>query len=367
MSATVAAEKRFPCGQCGARLEYAPGTSILKCPYCGHENPIADTPTVVEELDFHEALEQSRRGAETVEATLVKCSACAAEVTKPPEITALACPYCGADIVATAVSRRLIKPRGLVPFHITRAQAEQAFRTWLKKRWFAPGDLKDFARIERRLTGVYVPFWTYDCGTTTQYTGMRGDNYMVPETYTAIENGKPVTRTRMVTRIRWTPAAGVVENAFDDLLVMASRSVPQNIADELAPWNLDELRPYADEYLSGFRAESYQVDLEQGFEAAKEQMQGAIHASIRADIGGDHQQIHSTRTRYHDITFKHLLLPMWISPYRYRNKLYQILINARTGEVQGQRPYSAWKIVGFIVMLLGLAGIGMWIFSMMNR
>ena len=110
--------------------------------------------------------------------------------------------------------------------------------------------------------------------------------------------------------------------------------------------------PYADEYLSGFRAESYQVSLAEGFEEAKGVMASAIRNSIRGDIGGDEQRIHSANTQYGKITFKHILLPVWMSAYRFRDRVFRILINARTGEVQGERPYSPWKIVG--VVLLGL-------------
>jgi hypothetical protein len=120
---------------------------------------------------------------------------------------------------------------------------------------------------------------------------------------------------------------------------------------------LPNLVPYADEYLSGFRAESYQVSLPEGFEAAKEVMAPVIEATIRRDIGGDEQQIHSKQTQYRRITFKHILLPVWLTAYRFREKVFRILINARTGEVQGERPYSAWKIAGTVLVGLAIIGI----------
>ena len=39
-----------------------------------------------------------------------------------------------------------------------------------------------------------------------------------------------------------------------------------------------------------------------------------------------------------------MLLPLWICSYRYKRKIYRFLVNARTGEVQGQRPWSWVKI-----------------------
>ena len=112
---------------------------------------------------------------------------------------------------------------------------------------------------------------------------------------------------------------------------------------------------YSDEYLSGFRAESYQVELEQGFGQARELMVPTIEETIEEDIGGDHQRIHGMRSRYDNITFKHILLPVWISAYRYQNKAFRFLVNARTGEVQGERPWSWFKIA--LAALAGVAAV----------
>ena len=61
--------------------------------------------------------------------------------------------------------------------------------------------------------------------------------------------------------------------------------------------------------------------------------------------------ISSTNTQYSDIRFRHLLLPLWISAYHYNNKNYRFLINARTGAVRGERPYSIFKIVAFVAAI----------------
>ena len=356
-------EHRFPCAQCGAKLQFVPGTTSLKCPYCGFVNPIDVSAGQVEEQDFESQIAQLEQTAATEERTTVRCQACGAQTEKPANVTALACPFCGADIVMTGMSRRLIKPRALLPFSIRREQADGAFRQWIRKLWFAPNKLKRLAGADQSLSGMYVPFWTFDCQTTSRYAGLRGDDYMATETYTAYENGKPVTRTRTVVRTRWTPASGVVQNAFDDLLIPASESLPRACLEQLEPWDLPGLVPYDDAFLSGFRAESYTVDLPTGFAAAKTRMEGPIHASIRQDIGGDHQQIHSVHTRYSHVTFKHILLPVWISAYRYHDRVYRFLVNARTGEVQGERPYSAWKIAGLAAVLAVAAGVIVWLAS----
>ena len=110
---------------------------------------------------------------------------------------------------------------------------------------------------------------------------------------------------------------------------------------------------YRDEYLSGFIAERYQIGVKRGWGRARERMEAVIRSDVKRDIGGDRQQIHSLNTRHSDITFKHVLLPMWICSYRYRDKVYRFLVNARTGEVQGERPWSWVKIS--LAVIAGIA------------
>jgi DNA-directed RNA polymerase subunit RPC12/RpoP len=341
--------EQYSCSHCGAKVDFAPGTSALKCPYCGFETQIAKSDAPVVELDYRSYLENAEREESSHEAQRVKCDKCGAETTVPADTTAGMCPFCGANMIFSGSSSRLIKPQTLLPFKITYKEAIESFRHWIRKLWFAPGKLKEYAQSEGKLAGVYVPFWTYDSNTTTSYYGERGDYYYTTETYTTEENGRTVTRTREVRHTRWTSASGTVGNSFDDILILASKSLPRKYADRLEPWDLDNLVPYADEYLSGFRSESYRVTLPEGFEAAKEVMAPVIETTIRNDIGGDEQRVESSETKYSNITFKHMLLPVWLSAYRFGDKIYRILINARTGEVQGDRPYSAWKIAGAIL------------------
>ena len=355
------ADREFPCSQCGGKLTFAPGVQSLACPYCGHEEAPPESDEAIEELDFGDhlvgdAIAKAMADQESVDELLVKCQACSAEYTRNPDVTSDACPYCDSPQVVEGGSRNVIKPKALLPFAITQRDAMNRFRGWIDGLWFAPNKLKQYARTDSKLAGMYTPYWTYDCNTLSRYTGQRGEHYWVTEHYTTTVNGKSVRRSRRVRKTRWYPARGVVRNTFDDVLVLASNSLPREKTEKLEPWDLNNLVAYTDEYLSGFRAEAYHVDLKQGFEIARGIMDGPIRATIRSDIGGDEQRIHSVQTRYNDITFKHILLPVWLSAYRFKQKIYRFVVNGRTGEVQGDRPWSFWKI--FFVVAGVLAAIG---------
>lgn len=360
---TASKTQRFPCAQCGAKLAYTPGTAALTCAYCGHANAIPQSPEEIRELDFQAYVAQGGGADDTRALQVTKCSACGAEVERPGTATAYACPFCGADVVATATARTLIKPKSVLPFAIAQGAAREAFTKWLRRLWFAPSALVRRATSDAPLAGLYVPYWTYDCDATSAYRGWRGDYYWETETYTTTENGKTVRRTRQVRKIRWWPASGTVFNRFDDVLVCGSRSLPERHVARLEPWDLKNLVPYEDAFLAGFLAECYQVDLVAGFEHAKQLMVPTIEMTVRRDIGGDEQRIDSLRTRHDRVTFKHILLPIWLSAYRYSNRVYRFLVNGRTGEVQGERPYSALKITLAIIAGLLLLGVGLWLFA----
>ncbi len=345
--------KTFPCSGCGAKLTFAPGTRELRCEYCGTANAIAENDARIEELDFDTYLKALEGKMEVQEVEEVRCDKCGAEQSLAGSLFAGHCTFCGAAIVSKGYASRRIKPKSLVPFQVNRQRAAEAFRRWVRSLWLAPGDLKRYAQSDAGLTGVYLPYWTYDCNTASDYAGERGDDYYTNETYTTQDSqGRSVTQTRRVKHTRWTPASGHVEKFHDDVLVMASKTLPANITDSVMRFNLKGLVPYQPEFVSGYQAEAYQVTLREGFPIARQSIDEAVRVLIRRDIGGDQQRIHSVSTRYADVKFKHVLLPAWISAYRYRDKVYRFLINGQTGEVSGESPKSWWKIALLVAAVL---------------
>jgi ribosomal protein S27E len=307
------------------------------------------------ELDFDAAMAQDLPEAEIEETRVLSCPNCAAQVEFDPDTHAAECPFCATPVVTDTGVHRHIKPRGVLPFALEERQAHKAMADWLGRLWFAPNGLKEYARKGRRMQGIYVPYWTFDADTASHYRGQRGVIYY--ETRTVMRDGKRVQQE--VPKIRWYPASGRVARFFDDVLVLASTSLPKSYTDALEPWDLPALEPYRPEYLAGFRAEGYTVDLEQGYAEARAIMARTIERDVRFDIGGDQQRIHQIDTDVRDVTFKHILLPVWLAAYKFRGKTYRFVVNGRTGRVQGERPYSAVKIA--IAVGLGLlvaAGVG---------
>lgn len=358
---------RFPCDACGSDMRFDPEARALRCPHCGNMDllPPPDASAralALREIAIREGLSEDLSGldpAQIEETQVTQCPNCGARTELDPSLRAANCPFCDTPLVRETATDRHIKPAALLPFAWSEPQAKEAMRRWLGSLWFAPNGLQRYARQGRSLSGVYVPYWTFDARSDTAYHGLRGDNYVVHER--VIVDGRPQTVARV--HVRWSPASGRVRLAFDDVLALGSTSLPPEMAEGLEPWDLRELEPYRPAMVAGFRAEAYTVGLREGLEAAKARMETAIAGAVRRDIGGDHQRIHDSRTELSDVTFKHVLLPIWIAAYRYGGKSFRFVVNARTGKVQGERPYSTVKIALAVIAGLLAAAVALWLYA----
>jgi ribosomal protein S27E len=366
MSSNQPSLNHFPCPGCGAKMEFSPKLGQLQCLYCGREEAIPEREEQVEERPYEESLQaalQTKTSRLSNTALEVACPSCRARMVFEPPDTAGQCPFCGTSIVTQPqTTDPVFTPEAILPFSIPQKQAQGYIQKWLGNRWFAPNALKKLAQ-QAGIQGVYLPFWTYDADTVTDYTGQRGEHYYTTETYTTTNSdGEQETRTREVQHTRWYGASGRVGQFFDDVLIPASLQINPGRLDKLEPWNLQKLVPYDPAYIAGFKSQRYQVSLEAGLEKAKEKMASDIRISVCRDIGGDEQRIDQLSTAYNSVTFKHFLLPVWLAAYRFNNRQYQVIVNAQTGEVLGDRPYSVWKITTALITAFTLIIGGVMIF-----
>jgi DNA-directed RNA polymerase subunit RPC12/RpoP len=353
-------QTHFPCEQCGADLIYSPDKQQLVCDYCGFQNIITIRHEEIKEYNFNTALQELERlkhNANNTTISIIQCPSCAAEFSLEDEFSAN-CPFCGTPVVTSTEHARFIQPASLLPFRITDGQAIKAFDKWVNSLWFAPSKLKKISQRDEKLTGVYLPYWTYDSNTENNYRGQQGTIYYERQTYYAYIDGHRVRKVRSIPKIRWQPVSGYVSLHFDDILIGASKTLPRNIIDHLAPWDLHHLVPYSEAYLSGFHSELYQVTVDKGFMQAKNIMNHHIDNAVRRDIGGDQQRVSSINTQHYDTTFKHLLLPVWSAAFKYHGNTYRYVINGRNGKIHGERPYSSVKIALAVIFFIIVLGVG---------
>lgn len=345
--------RTYPCHQCGASLGFDIGTQQLRCPSCGNIQPvIEDAGRQVVEHDLRAAWGQQQssmaRFAGTAATKEIVCQNCGGHTTFNGTLTATRCPYCATPIqrndIHDAPDRLAVD--AVLPFQVPEAAARAAVDKWINGRWFAPSAFKKYNETGS-FSSVYVAYFTFDAATVTDYHGQRGDNYTV-----TVGSGND---QRTETRTDWTNVSGRVQNSFDDVPVLANTGLDTKKIAALEPWPTHVAKPYSAEYIAGHLSRTYDMPVEQSFEVAKSTMEGRIIETIRADIGGDQQRIGEKHINWYEMTFKHILLPIWLLTVLYQGRPFQVCINGVTGEVQGRRPYSKVKIVmavAFAVLLV---------------
>lgn len=331
---------QYPCKGCGASLEFDPSAAALECPYCNHREQLPETEQQIKEYAYNAVLAKKSDRGFGGEKVTASCSGCAATMAVDPQVEATRCAYCDLPMIIKKAPEveDLIRPEAVLPFVLEKPAAEQKFREWIDSRWFAPAALKKLRALQS-MHGVYRPYWTFDTHTVNHYSGERGDHYTV-----TVGTGKD---RRTETRTRWTSVSGTFRRFFDDVLIDAGRG--EIWREEFDP---AELKPYEARYLAGWEAETYSLPLDEGWKRAQKEVASALHSDACGRIGGDTQRSVTVSTAFSGITYKHVLLPLFIASYRYRDKVYHFQVNGQTGAVHGERPWSFWKLAAIVAAIV---------------
>ncbi|HWL23219.1 MAG TPA: hypothetical protein VNR38_05640 [Ureibacillus sp.] len=343
------------CPSCSASIQYNPALGKLLCPYCGYEEevvqPSSPDEQYAKEIDFHQA-ESQKSFAWGEEKKVVICDACAAEMVYDALEVANVCPYCGSNHVMEAAAENSLEPNGIIPFAVTKEQANSNFRQWIKRKWFAPNEAKRSAKADA-FSGVYLPYWTFDTDTHSTYSARYGKNRTVTD-----KDGK----TRTVTD--WYSTSGTYDRYIDDHLVLASKRYNEKILKQVEPFGTNESLTFNKDFLHGYIAERYSVGLEEGWLTAKAGIRNRLHQEIDSHIRlryhADKVSNLQVSVVYSKVKFKYIMLPLWLSSFKYKEKIYQFMVNGQTGKVGGQSPISPIKVA--FAVLLGLIAVAIFIY-----
>lgn len=336
------------CPQCGGTMDFDPTTGGLKCPYCDYVEeikPVSDAPEHADEIALEDAenIENCNWGIAT---KTVICKSCGAESVYDVQEISAVCPYCGSNQVMEAGDETTMAPGGVVPFRIDAQTASQRFMAWLKGKFFAPKAAKMSVQPEK-FKGMYLPYWTFDADTTSTYTAEYGKDRHIKR-----QDGSVQTRTD------WFRTDGVFQQSFDDELVCGTTQHESGILNAVSPFNTEDNKPYKPEYVAGFGAERYTIGVKDAWERAKASIKNKIRSMITQRIcvehGADHVRNLQVSSSFSGLTFKYLLLPVWVSSFKYKDKVYKFMVNGQTGKVAGSTPVSAIKVILTILVIIAI-------------
>ncbi len=330
-------DRKCPC--CGGVMDFDPNTGGLLCPYCGNAEEIKPVQEgkkcAVKEQDLRDA-ENTENCDWGAEKKTVTCKSCGAVSIYDDLVISNECPYCGSNQVMEEKGANSLAPGGVCVFKVDAKSAGKKFKSWIGGKFFCPSKAKKSARPEA-FKGVYLPAWTFDSDTFTQYTAKYGKD----RTYTDSDGDTHTTTD-------WYSTSGTHREFVNDHTMIATERYDKNIFSSILPFVTEDNLQYKPEYVAGFISERYTVGLKDSWEKAKDQIYALLKRNVTSEIKNRHnadQVKHlEMQTQFSNIQYKYLLLPVWISSFTYKGKVYNFMVNGQTGKVGGKTPISPLRV-----------------------
>lgn len=332
------------CSSCGGDLVYDPKSAALKCKNCNNFVPVK--LHVAHENDYLEA--EINEKAWSGETKSIKCNSCGAVDIMNKGDFADVCPYCGSSNIVDSSANAGLKPDGIMPFSISKEDAEKSFMSKVKNSFWAPSSFKKSVEIDK-IKSIYTPVFSFDSKTLTTYDGRLGKD---EEVRRRDINGEWRTETETT----WFNVSGTVRHYFDDEIIAAGQMVSSSVLKDLEPYNSNASIEFDPLFLSGSTANSYKKDLKTSFQQAKQSMEFKVRDIILKKHEANKVARLDLNMNLIEPKYKYLLLPVYISGYRYKDKNYNIYVNGTTGKVAGKLPVSKKKV--WAAVLGGLAAVG---------
>lgn len=329
----------YKCPNCGGEAFFDPATQTMMCKYCASSFSI-DTLSVVQEKQLDELLSKANVWQDT---EVYQCQSCGAKAILTKQKMALTCSFCGTSNVVKTEQLAGLKPQGIVPFKIDADDASNVAKSWAKHKFFAPTSFKKSANPQN-IYGVYNPVFTFDSQTKSTYDGRLGKHY----TTVTYVNGKPVTNVHT----RYFNVKGEYNVNFDDILVVASSNISNDILYQLLPFPTNKAIGYKSEFLRGYTASTYNKNGKQCWNESKNIMKSNIQSQILDKYDYDVKDYLNIDTSFYNNKYKYILVPVYVGHYTYKNKLYNFYINGDNATITGKTPVSGWKV--FFTVLLSL-------------
>lgn len=364
MSKKTAGTNNFLCVSCGMEMDCDTAANQAKCRHCGAVESVCSNGDS-EDIDFNALESDSSLYDWGFPVKKINCSNCGTKLIVQAETKMLSCPFCSSSQIIAADEIPGMYPDSVVQFKVSVNDAGARFIRWIHHLKMAPFSMKKAYEVGT-MCGVYIPYWSFETKSKSAYTGQAGSFYRESDQDTHTEDGKTEARPKNTKKTRWRFVSGSYEKAFSGILYNDS-TLSEDTIRHIEPFKLNELTKFTAKHLNSSSVLQYDAGLKSVWVRAKSYMGKVIRQDIHGIVKKGSDVTGATRifTNYHDVRYTQLLMPLWASSYQYKNKKYPFFINGQTGEVTGESPKSALKIL--MILLVGLGALAAAYFLFLNK
>ena len=344
--------KEFKCPNCSGTVKFDSATQKMKCPYCDAEfeiKALVDYQKEVESkaadrFDWKSSSTETWKESNLVDLSTGSCPSCGAELIGDKNTIAMVCPCCGNAQIVQKRIQGMLKPDYCIPFKLEKKAAVEALKRFCEGKRLLPGFFKKENRIEN-IQGMYVPFWLFDAkakarirfkATKVKAWNEGFYNYTKTDSYSVIRDGT---------------------FSFEKIPVDGSEKMDNAYMDAIEPFDYSQINGFKSEYLAGYSAEKYDVDVE----ASKERFNARIKSSVEKEFansitGYSSLTVENSTVNIESGKVSYALFPVWILNTKYKKENYQFVMNGQTGRFVGRLPVDGGKSAKYTLMFTAIFG-----------
>ncbi len=333
----------YKCPNCNGDIQFSAKDQRFLCEYCNSSFTEQEMKSIAarqeQQIQERPAEEVQTDSEFTEQMSVYSCDSCGATIMADENTAATFCYYCHNPVILKGRVSGEYRPSYVLPFQIDRETAINHFKEFCKKKRFLPRDFLSAGQQEK-IVGLYVPFWVTDVNVSAEMDALgKQVRSWTSGDYHYTETKEYALARKADILLRGLPADGA--SHIDDSLMEA-----------VEPYDYQAVRPFEMQYLSGFLAEKYDVNMAAMFPRVQKRAVQASDQLVRKTMTG-YSTVSVTRSdiKIMSTKWEYMLLPVWFMTYKYKEKIYEFALNGQTAKFVGTPPLCKGRLAAFSAAL----------------
>lgn len=313
----------YECPNCGGNLKFDIESQLLKCDYCQTTKDPYEVTKDNDAQEYHD-----------FDVTVFTCPQCGGEILSTDTSAAEFCSFCGASTILSSRISKEKRPSRIIPFKVTKDACKEAYVSRMKRAVFAPNELKDPKYIDS-FRGIYMPYYAY-------HISQKGAVHL---------NGEKSYRQGDYLYKEQYALSGDIDAEYPGLPYDASSSFSDSISECVAPFHEKDMKQFTPSFLSGFYADTADVDStiyeQNALEIANIDSFGKVKSSSvfsGVTLSGDNNAKNLSAILGTSLKeTERVMYPVWFMSYRKNDRVAYVTVNGQTGKIAADIPIDIKK------------------------